>query len=115
MPRDQTLDDLFTVAVSLNHGDLPKNFLSDWYHPVEDHETAHCYVSINSRLIKKCIFIESEELANQLVAAIKTKMIKRIPSINFTIRKVRSVELDYRRKKARQEAQDNSAKILGLN
>jgi hypothetical protein len=115
MPRDQILDNLYTVAVSLNHGDLPSNFLSDWYHPQEVHETAHCYVSVNSRLIKKCIFIESEELANQLVSVIKEKMTKRIPSICFTIRKVQSGELDYRRKKALKEAQENTVKILGLN
>lgn len=114
MTRDRTLNDLYTVEVTLNHGELPSNFLSDWYHPVADHETAHCYVSINARLIKKCIFIETDELAAKLVDHIKPKMLKRIPSISFVIRKVTTAELDYRRKNARKEAQENGEKIAAL-
>lgn len=115
MSHDHSLSDLYTVAVTLCHGDLPINFLSDWYHPVQPDETAHCYISLAGRLTKKCIFIETEAHALKLVDALKPKLLKRIPSIAFTVRKVTSGELDYRRKKARIEAQENGKKIELLN
>lgn len=115
MTQDQHLLDLYTIAVTLQHGELPKNFLSDWYHPIQPDEIAHCFVSIKGRLTKKCIFIETEALALKIVDDLKPKLLKRIPSINLTVRKVTSSELDYRRKKALQEAQENTQKVGLLN
>lgn len=114
MSRDQSLNNIFTIAVTLRCGELPSNFLTDWDQPIADDEIATCYVSTNGRIMKKCIFIESQELALKLVDLLKHKMLKSKPSIQFTVRKVKPAELDYRRKTARLEAQENDKVILDL-
>uniref|UniRef100_UPI0013D40CBC hypothetical protein n=1 Tax=Acinetobacter baumannii TaxID=470 RepID=UPI0013D40CBC len=79
------------------------------------HEKAHVYISLNGRLKKtKCEFIQDRILAEKLLNYVEVKLKKLYPSIILNIRTVESRELDYRRKKALEEAKLNSVKLREL-
>jgi len=59
----------------------------------------------------KCDFIQDKSLADQLLQRIEPKLKKRFPSIKLNIRNITRQELDYRRKKALEEAIANNEKI----
>ena len=69
----------------------------------------------NGKLKKnKCEFIENKSLALNFLNQIEPKLRKRYPSIKLNLRIVKSSELDYRRKKALEEAKLNSVKLIEL-
>ncbi|WP_269516704.1 hypothetical protein, partial [Acinetobacter baumannii] len=78
-------------------------------------EKAQVYISLNGRLKKtKCEFIQDRILAEKLLNYVEAKLKKLYPSIILNIRTVESRELDYRRKKALEEAKLNSVKLREL-
>lgn len=122
--KDEELRKLYTVEAFLNYGDLPKNFREGWspsfglhFEEMEigEDEKAHAYISLNGKLKKtKCAFIENKSLALNFLNHIEPTLRKRYPSINLNLRTVKSSELDYRRKKALEEAKLNSLKLIEL-
>lgn len=122
--KDEELRKLYTVEAFLNYGDLPKNFREGWSPSfglhfeemgIGEDEKAHAYISMTGKLKKtKCEFIEGKNLAQEFLNYIKPKLNKLYPSISFNLRTVKSSELDYRRKKALEEAKENSEKIMNL-
>lgn len=122
--KDEELRKLYTIEAFLNYGDLPKNFREGWSPSFGLHfeeiglgedAKAHAYLSVNGKLKKtKCDFIEDKNLAQNFLNYIEPKLKKLYPSIIFNLRTVKSGELDYRRKKAIEEAKLNSFKIIEL-
>lgn len=122
--KDEELRKLYTIEAFLDYGDLPKNFREGWSPSfglhfeemgIGEDEKAHAYISLNGKLKKtKCEFIENKLLALNFRNHIEPKLRKRYPSINLNLRTVKSSELDYRRKKALEEAKLNSVKLIEL-
>lgn len=122
--KDEELRKLYTIEAFLNYGDLPKNFREGWSPSfglhfeemgIGEDEKAHAYISLNGKLKKtKCEFIENRNLAQNFLNYIEPKLKKLYPSINVNLRNIRLSELDYRRKKAIDEAKSNTTKILNL-
>ncbi|AUM25546.1 hypothetical protein A1E89_RS00805 [Acinetobacter baumannii] len=122
--KDEELRQLYTIEAFLDYGDLPKNFREGWSPSfglhfeemgIGENEKAHAYISLNGKLKKtKCEFIENKHLALNFRNHIEPKLRKRYPSINLNLRTVKSSELDYRRKKALEEAKLNSVKLIEL-
>lgn len=122
--KDEELRKLYTVEAFLNYGDLPKNFREGWSPSfglhfeemgIGEDEKAHTYISLNGKLKKnKCEFIENKSLALNFLNQIEPKLRKRYPSIKLNLRIVKSSELDYRRKKALEEAKLNSVRLIEL-
>ncbi|ATI39531.1 MULTISPECIES: hypothetical protein [Acinetobacter] len=122
--KDEELRKLYTIEAFLDYGDLPKNFREGWSPSfglhfeevgIGENEKAHAYISLNGKLKKtKCEFIENKRLALNFRNYIEPKLRKRYPSINLNLRTVKSSELDYRRKKALEEAKLNSVKLIEL-
>lgn len=122
--KDEELRKLYTIEAFLNYEDLPKNFREGWSPSfglhfeemgINDDEKAHAYISLNGKLKKtKCEFIENKGLALNFLNHIEPKLRKRYPSINLNLRTVTSSELDYRRKKALEEAKLNGFKLIEL-
>jgi hypothetical protein len=122
--KDEELRKLYTVEAFLNYGDLPKNFREGWSPSfglhfeemgIGEDEKAYTYISLNGKLKKnKCEFIENKSLALNFLNQIEPKLRKRYPSIKLNLRIVKSSELDYRRKKALEEAKLNSVKLIEL-
>lgn len=119
--KDNELRKLYTIEAFLNYGDLPNTFREGWSPSYGLHfeeknisfnAKAQVYVSLNGRLKKtKCEFIQDRILAEKLLNYVEVKLKKLYPSITLNIRTVESRELDYRRKKALQEAISNNLKI----
>ena len=79
---------------------------------INNDEKVHVYISLNGRLKKaKCEFIQDKTLAEKLLKHVEVKLKKLYPSITLNFRTVESRELDYRRKKAFDEATKNNLKI----
>ena len=122
--KDEELRKLYTIEAFLDYGDLPKNFREGWSPSfglhfeemgIGEDEKAHAYISLNGKLKKtKCEFIENRNLAQNFLNYIEPKLKKLYPSINVNLRNIRLSELDYRRKKAIDEAKSNTTKILNL-
>lgn len=122
--KDNELRKLYTIEAFLNYGDLPNTFREGWSPSYGLHfeeknisfnEKAQVYISLNGRLKKtKCEFIQDRILAEKLLNYIEAKLKKLYPSIILNIRTVESRELDYRRKKALEEAKLNSVKLREL-
>ncbi|EGY5282749.1 hypothetical protein ACEWUY_002514 [Acinetobacter baumannii] len=122
--KDNELRKLYTIEAFLNYGDLPNTFREGWSPSYGLHfeeknisfnEKAHVYISLNGRLKKtKCEFIQDRILAEKLLNYVEVKLKKLYPSIILNIRTVESRELDYRRKKALEEAKLNSVKLREL-
>ena len=129
MFKDKELLQLFTIEANLKYGELPTTLKATWnpywglYEEANElckgglsgdeaiNHIVHSYISINGRLQKKCIFLQNEKQATWLKNFLLLKMKKNYPSISISIRKITSRELDYRRKKALDEAIENSSKI----
>ena len=119
--KDEELRKLYTIEAFLKHGDLPKTMRDDWTpsfgieqgkYGSKDDDKTHAYISLNGRLKKtKCDFIQNKALAEKLLKHVEVKLKKLYPSITLNIRTVESRELDYRRKKASDEAKSNDEKI----
>ncbi|MCH7331265.1 hypothetical protein EGT72_009715 [Acinetobacter johnsonii] len=119
--KDEELRKLYTIEAFLKHGDLPKTMRDDWTpsfgieqgkYGIKDDDKTHAYISLNGRLKKtKCDFIQNKALAEKLLKHVEVKLKKLYPSITLNIRTVESRELDYRRKKASDEAKSNDEKI----
>ncbi|WP_119684735.1 hypothetical protein [Acinetobacter pittii] len=120
--KDNELRKLYTIEAFLNYGDLPNTFREGWSPSYGLHfeeknisfnEKAQVYISLNGRLKKtKCEFIQDRILAEKLLNYVEVKLKKLYPSIILNIRTVESRELDYRRKKALEEAKLNDLKIV---
>lgn len=120
--KDEELRKLYTIEAFLKHGDLPKTMRDDWTpsfglehgkYGIKDEDKTHVYISLNGKLKKtKCEFIEDKNLAQEFLNYIESKLKKLYPSISISLRNVESNELDYRRKKALDEALANNTKIL---
>lgn len=121
MMKDEELKKLYTIEAFLKHGDLPKTMRDDWTpsfgleqgkYGIKDDDKAHAYISLNGKLKKsKCEFIEDKNLAQKLLDHVEPKLKKLYPSITINLRNIKSSELDYRRKKALEEAIANNLKI----
>ena len=119
--KDEELRKLYTIEAFLKHGDLPKTMRDDWTpsfgieqgkYGIKDDDKTHAYISLNGRLKKtKCDFIQNKALAEKLLKHVEVKLKKLYPSITLNIRTVEARELDYRRKKASDEAKSNDEKI----
>ena len=122
--EDNDLRKLYTLEAFLDYGDLPNTFREGWspnyglYFEelgISNDEKAHVYISLNGRLKKtKCEFIQDKALAEKFLKHVEVKLKKLYPSIKLNIRTVKSNELDYRRKKALEEARENHTKIMAL-
>ncbi|HFG6838971.1 hypothetical protein [Acinetobacter baumannii] len=122
--KDNKLRKLYTLEAFLDYGDLPNTLREGWspnyglYFEelgISNDEKAHVYISLNGRLKKtKCEFIQDKALAEKLLRHVEMKLKKLYPSIKLNIRTVKSNELNYRRKKALDEAKENHIKILTL-
>lgn len=122
MQKDEELRKLYTIEAFVNYGELPNTFREGWspnygLHFEElgigNHEKAHVYISLNGKLKKsKCEFLQDKALAEKFISFILPKLNKRYPSINLNLRNVESRDLDYRRKKALDEAKENDFRIL---
>lgn len=120
--KDNELRKLYTIEAFLNYVDLPNTFREGWSPSYGLHfeeknisfnEKAQVYISLNGRLKKtKCEFIQDRILAEKLLNYVEVKLKKLYPSIILNIRTVESRELDYRRKKALEEAKLNDLKIV---
>lgn len=119
--KDEELRKLYTIEAFLKHGELPKTMRDDWTpsfgleqgkYGIKDDDKAHAYISLNGKLKKsKCEFIEDKNLAQKLLEHVEPKLKKLYPSITINLRNIKSSELDYRRKKALEEAIANNLKI----
>ncbi|EHU1902735.1 TPA: hypothetical protein ACIFB9_001422 [Acinetobacter baumannii] len=119
--KDIELYKLYTIEAFLKYAELPDNYREGWSPSYGLHFEETCiqeelkisvYISINGKLKKnKCDFIQDKNLADQLLNYIKPKLEKRFPSIKLNIRNITRQELDYRRKKALEEAIANNQKI----
>ncbi|MEQ1411653.1 hypothetical protein [Acinetobacter indicus] len=119
--KDEELRKLYTIEAFLRHGDLPKPMRDDWTpsfgleqgkYGIKDEDKAHAYISLNGKLKKsKCEFFDDKNLAQEFVDFVKPKLKKLYPSISINVRNIESRELDYRRKKAVNEALKNDEKI----
>ncbi|ENU77718.1 hypothetical protein ABTP92_14750 [Acinetobacter baumannii] len=119
--KDNELRKLYTLEAFLDYGDLPNTFREGWSPNyglhfeeigINNDERAHVYISLNGRLKKaKCEFIQDKALAEKLLKHVEVKLKKLYPSITLNFRTVESRELDYRRKKALDEATNNNLKI----
>lgn len=119
--KEEELRKLYTIEVFLKHGDLPKTMRDDWTpsfgleqgkYGIKDDDKAHAYISLNGKLKKsKCEFFEDKNLAQKFLNYVEPKLKKLYPSITINLRNVKSSELDYRRKKALEEAIANNLKI----
>lgn len=117
----EELRKLYTIEAFLRHGDLPKPMRDDWTpsfgleqgkYGIKDEDKAHAYISLNGKLKKsKCAFFDDKNLAQEFVDFVKPKLKKLYPSISINVRNIESRELDYRRKKAVNEALKNDEKI----
>jgi hypothetical protein len=122
--KDNELMKLYILEAFLDYGDLPNNFREGWSPSyglhfeeicISNDEKSHVYISLNGRLKKtKCEFIQDKTLAEKLLKHVEIKLKKLYPSITLNIRTVKSRELDYRRKKALYEANENNLKIHRL-
>lgn len=122
--KDNELRKLYTLEAFLDYGDLPNTFREGWSPNyglhfedlgINNDERAHVYISLNGRLKKaKCEFIQDKALAEKLLKHVEVKLKKLYPSITLNFRTVESRELDYRRKKALDEATKNNLKIQQL-
>lgn len=122
--KDEELRQLYTIEALLDYRDLPKNFREGWSPSfglhfeemgIGENEKAHAYISMTGKLKKtKCEFIEDKNLAQKFLNHVEPKLKKLYPSISFNIRNVESNELDYRRKKALDEAISNTIQIFNL-
>lgn len=127
------LNELYTIEAKLRYGELPiylkEGFLGYGFHDlngepiytmgntygVSNDEITCQFISIGGRLKKhKCDFIKTYELAVWLKDMLQKRMLKKYPSIEITVRKVNSYDLNYRKKKAMQEALNNDKKIQAL-
>ncbi|ENU93593.1 hypothetical protein F971_00851 [Acinetobacter vivianii] len=119
--KDNELRKLYTLEAFLDYGDLPNIFREGWSPSyglhfeeigISNDEKVHVYISLNGRLKKaKCEFIQDKDLAEKLLKHVEVKLKKLYPSIILNCRTVESRELDYRRKKALDEATKNNLKI----
>ncbi|OTU52780.1 hypothetical protein CAT36_06700 [Acinetobacter pittii] len=122
--KDNELRKLYTLEAFLDYGDLSNTFREGWSPNyglhfeelgINNDERAHVYISLNGRLKKaKCEFIQDKALAEKLLKHVEVKLKKLYPSITLNFRTVESRELDYRRKKALDEATKNNLKIQQL-
>ncbi|WP_180083104.1 hypothetical protein [Acinetobacter sp. YH12102] len=116
--KDEELKKLYTIEAFLKHGDLPKTMRDDWTpsfgleqgkYGIKDEDKAHAYISLNGKLKKsKCEFIADKNLAQKFLNHVEPKLKKLYPSISINVRNVEVNELDYRRKKALDEAITNN-------
>ena len=119
--KDNELRKLYTLEAFLDYGDSPNTFREGWSPSyglhfeeigISNDEKARVYISLNGRLKKtKCEFIQDKALAGKLLRHVEVKLKKLYPSITLNIRTVESRELDYRRKKALDEAILNNEKL----
>ncbi|MCZ3070175.1 hypothetical protein [Acinetobacter baumannii] len=119
--KDIELYKLYTIEAFLKYAELPDNYREGWSPSyglhfeetcIQEEQKISVYISINGKLKKnKCDFIQDKNLADQLLNYIKPKLEKRFPSIKLHIRNITRQELDYKRKKALEEAIANNQKI----
>lgn len=119
--KDIELYKLYTIEAFLKYAELPDNYREGWSPSyglhfeetcIQEEQKISVYISINGKLKKnKCAFIQDKNLAYQPLNYIKPKLKKRFPSIKLNIRNITRQELDYRRKKALEEAIANNEKI----
>lgn len=131
--QNNQLNELYTIEARLRYGELPvsfkENFLGygwrdlngepidtmGYIDAIRDDEISYQFVTVSGRLKKhKCIFIHTYDLAIWLRDFLQQKMIKKYPSIVISIRKVNGDDLNYRKKKAIDEALENDEKIKVL-
>ncbi|WP_151742057.1 hypothetical protein [Acinetobacter seifertii] len=120
--KDIELYKLYTIEAFLKYTELPDNYREGWSPSyglhfeetcIQEEQKISVYISVNGKLKKnKCDFIQDKSLADQLLQRIEPKMKKRFPSIKLNIRNITRQELDYRRKKALEEAIANNEKII---
>lgn len=119
--KDIDLYKLYTIEAFLKYTELPDNYREGWSPSyglhfeetcIQEEQKISVYISVNGKLKKnKCDFIQDKSLADQLLQRIEPKLKKRFPSIKLNIRNITRQELDYRRKKALEEAIANNEKI----
>ncbi|MDC4923546.1 hypothetical protein OHV99_17840 [Acinetobacter baumannii] len=119
--KDIELYKLYTIEAFLKYTELPDNYREGWSPNyglhfeetcIQEEQKISVYISVNGKLKKnKCDFIQDKSLADQLLQRIEPKLKKRFPSIKLNIRNITRQELDYRRKKALEEAIANNEKI----
>lgn len=113
---------LYTITAILAHDDLPTPMKEGWSSSfgsafldyVGDNPQVTRYMSLNGRVCQKCVFIGSQGLAEQFAVWMQTKLDRKKRPITVGVRRVKSTDLNYRRKTAAAEAQANDAKILEL-
>ena len=118
MTKDRIFKDLFTIEANIVCSELPKNFAYIWseFNRFLSDESLNTNritinISINGRLQSKCIFIRTQQVALIFKKSIEDNLKKKYPSIQINVRPVVSFDLDYRRKKALDEANENNIKI----
>lgn len=122
--KDIELYKLYTIEAFLRYTELPDNYREGWSPSyglhfeetcIQEEQKISVYISVNGKLKKnKCDFIQDKSLADQLRQRIEPRLRKRFPSIKLNIRNITRQELDYRRKKAMEEAKTNNQKIIEL-
>ncbi|MBJ9424502.1 hypothetical protein [Acinetobacter seifertii] len=122
--KDIELYKLYTIEAFLRYTELPDNYREGWSPSyglhfeetcIQEEQKISVYISVNGKLKKnKCDFIQDKSLADQLRQRIEPRLKKRFPSIKLNIRNITRQELDYRRKKAMEEAKTNNQKIIEL-
>lgn len=127
------LNELYTIEAKLRYGELPISFKEGFLgygwqdlngepiytmgnaYGISDDEITCQFVSVGGRLKKhKCDFIKTYDLAIWLKDDLQKRMVKKYPSIEILVRKVNGCDLNYRKKKAMQEALINDEKIQAL-
>lgn len=131
MSNDKELLNLYTVEANLRYGELPSTLKATWNPNWGLHDEfdelckrglgndaddfiEHIYISINGRLQKKCIFIKDAVSAMWFQDYLQVKLKKIYPSIQVFSKKIERHHLDYRRKKALEEAEKNTVKIKSM-
>lgn len=113
---------LYTVTATLAYDDLPAPMKRGWSPSfgdtfldyVGENSQVTEYISLNSRICQKCVFIGSQQLAEQFAVWMQAKLDRKKRPITVSVRSVGYDDLKYRRKTAVAEAQANDAKILEL-
>lgn len=131
MSNEKDLLNLYTIEAELKYSELPKTLKFTWnpnwgLHDESDELSKRglgqdvndyveqVYVSINGRLQKKCIFINDYDTAIWFRDYLQIKLEKIYPSIIVFTKKIETHHLDYRRKKALEEANKNKIKIESM-
>ncbi len=106
----------FTIEAKVDYLDSPPNMRNGWSpafgsafldYVGTNPGKIKLFVSENGRLCKKCIFIDSQQLAEQFCDHLMEKLIKRYKSIELEVRLVDRNDLMYRKKNVESDSIKN--------